>query len=139
MPERSSTGLRDATVADSTICFIDGQKGILEYFGYPIQQLAEHSTFEEIVFLLWNGRLPSKEELASLEDELKGNREVPAAIWDLARSLPKDAVPMETLRTAVSALSAFDSARDDTSQEASRLKAMQLVAKTPTVIAGMYR
>lgn len=139
MPEKPSTGLRDATVADSTICFIDGQKGILEYFGYPIQQLGQHSTFEEIVFLLWNGRLPSKEELASLEDELKGNRQVPIAIWDLARSLPKNSIPMETLRTAVSALSAFDSAGDDNSLEASRLKAMRLVAKTPAVIAGMYR
>jgi citrate synthase len=138
MPERSG-GLRGATVADSTICFIDGQKGILEYFGYPIQQLAEHSTFEEVVFLLWNGRLPTEAELAELDGQLKDNREVPAEIWGLARSLPKSAIPMETLRTAVSALSSFDPDGDDNSNEASRRKAMRLVAKTPTVVAGMYR
>ncbi len=62
-----SGGLRGATVADSTICFIDGEEGTLEYFGYPIQALAKHSTFEEVVFLLWNGHLPSESELAALD------------------------------------------------------------------------
>ena len=138
MPKESG-GLRGATVADSTICFISGREGILEYFGYRIQELAEQSTFEEVVFLLWNGRLPTESELAELDGELKANRDVPEAIWDLARSLPKDAVPMETLRSAVSALSGFDPDGDDNSEAASRRKAMRLVAKTPTIIAGMYR
>ncbi len=134
-----SGGLRGATVADSTICFIDGEEGTLEYFGYPIQALAKHSTFEEVVFLLWNGHLPSESELAALDAELKENRDVPSAIWDLGRSLPTGAVPMETLRTAVSALSAFDPDGDDNSVEASKRKATRIQAKSPTVIAGLYR
>ena len=101
-------GLRDVVAAPSSICFIDGEKGILIYSGYNIHELAENSTFEEVVFLLWNGRLPKKDELDALKTELAANRALPAEITAMLKAFPKTAVPMDALRTAVSALAFYD-------------------------------
>jgi citrate synthase len=135
----SSAGLRDVVAAPSSICFIDGDKGILAYGGYNIHDLAGKSTFEEVVFLLWHNRLPKADELESLKSELAASRELPAGILDLIRQFPKSAVPMDALRTAVSALAFTDPDRGDDSLDASRRRAVRLTAQIATIVATLER
>ena len=132
-------GLRDVVAAPSSICFIDGEKGILVYGGYNIHELAENSTFEEVVYLLWNGRLPNRVELEALNQELVSHRSIPAAVIGLIKAFPKDAVPMDALRTAVSALSFYDPDHGDNSPEACRRKAIRLTAQVATIVAAIDR
>ena len=89
----TGAGLRDVVAAPSRICYIDGEKGILVYDGYNIHDLARYSTFEEVIFLLWNGRLPKRDELDKLNAELAASRALPAEIIALLKSFPKSAVP----------------------------------------------
>jgi citrate synthase len=132
-------GLQDVVIATSDICAIDGEKGTLVYRGYDIHDLAEHSTFEEVVYLLWNGRLPSAEELEELEMQLAGNRSLPPEILDLLTRIPLSQPPMEILRTAVSALSLYDPDSEDMSEEANRRKALRLTAQMGTLVASYAR
>jgi citrate synthase len=132
-------GLRDVVAAPSSICFIDGEKGILVYGGYNIHELAENSTFEEVVYLLWNGRLPNRVELEALNHELVSHRSIPAEVIGLIKAFPKDAVPMDALRTAVSALSFYDPDHGDNSPEACRRKAIRLTAQVATIVAAIDR
>ena len=135
----AGAGLRDVVAAPSRICFIDGEKGILIYGGYDIHQLAENSNFEEVVFLLWNGRLPNKAELDDLNKQLVANRALPAEIVSLIKSFPKTAVPMDSLRTAVSALAFFDPDKGNNSPEARQRQAVRLTAQVATVVAAIDR
>jgi citrate synthase len=135
----TGAGLRDVVAAPSRICFIDGEKGILVYDGYNIHDLARYSTFEEVVFLLWNGRLPKRDELDKLNAELAANRALPAEIIALLKSFPKSAVPMDALRTAVSALAFFDPERSDNSLDANRRRALRLTAQFATLVAAIDR
>ncbi len=137
--QRIDKGLANTIAAESQISFIDGGRGVLEYVGIDIDSLARNSTFEETVYLLWNGRLPRKNELSSLMRELQSEYDVPQAMWDLISRLPKDAAPMDALRTLVSALGMFDPEKDDSSAEANHRKSIRLVAKTPTLIAAFDR
>lgn len=132
-------GLRDVVAAPSSICFIDGEKGILIYSGYNIHELAENSTFEEVVFLLWNGRLPKKDELDALKAELAANRAVPPEIISMLKSFPKTAVPMDALRTAVSALAFFDPDKGNNTPEARKRQAVRLTAQVGTIVAAIDR
>src|SRR5690349_5386221 len=93
----SGAGLRDVVAAPSSICYIDGEQGILSYSGYNIHDLARNSTFEEVVFLLWNGRLPKRSELDELNARLVDDRALPAEIVSMLKSFPKGAVPMDAL------------------------------------------
>src|SRR5215813_9107869 len=104
----ASEGLRGVVAAQSAIGDVDGEKGILIYQGYDIHDLAENSTFEETVFLLWNERLPNREELAALTAELRANYEAPAEVIEMMKGFPKTANPMDVLRTAVSSLDFYD-------------------------------
>ena len=131
--------MRDVVAAPSRICFIDGEKGVLIYGGYDIHQLAENSNFEEVVFLLWNGRLPNKAELDDLNKQLVANRALPAEIISLIKSFPKTAVPMDSLRTAVSALAFFDPDKGNNSPEARQRQAVRLTAQVATVVAAIDR
>ncbi len=135
----TGAGLRDVVAAPSSICFIDGEKGILIYSGYNIHELAEQSTFEEVVFLLWNGRLPKRSELDELKAALVANRKLPAELMALMKSFPRNAVPMDSLRTAISALAFYDPERGDNSLDASKRKAMRLTAQFATVVAAVDR
>ncbi|MCI0662527.1 MAG: citrate synthase [Acidobacteria bacterium] len=135
----SGGGLRDVVAAPSSICFIDGEKGILIYRGYDIHELAEHSTFEEVVYLLWHGRLPKRGELDELNAALAANRVIPGGLIALLKAFPRDAVPMDALRTAISALVFYDPERDDNSLEAASRKALRLTAKFGTVVAAIDR
>src|SRR5229473_7221988 len=101
-------GLEGIVAADSGVCYIDGEKGILAYRGIDIHELADHSTFEETCYLLWLGKLPTRTELDSLKQRLAGDRKLDPAIIEMLRQVPKTATPMEVLRTAVSALSFYD-------------------------------
>lgn len=128
-------GLEDIVAASSAICDVNGTEGRLIYRGYDIHDLAEHSSFEEVTYLLWNGSLPGKEQLAALDKELKTHRRVPAEVVKAMKEFPKDAMPMEVLRTAVSMLSMYDPDAEDSSNEANMRKAVKLTAQIPTLVA----
>src|SRR5262247_1546309 len=135
----AGAGLRDVVAAPSSICFIDGEQGILSYSGYNIHDLAQHSTFEEVVFLLWNGRLPKRNELDELNARLVANRALPAEIVSMMKSFPRNAVPMDALRTTVSALEFYDPERSDNSLDANRRRALSLTARFATLVAAIDR
>src|SRR5712692_4700831 len=134
-------GLEDVVVSNSEICFIDGHKGRLIYRGYDVDDLVAHSTFEEVVFLLWQGHLPSRKELETHVKALSAtaNRKLPTKLISMLKLLPKKTTPMEALRTGVSALSAFDPDADDNSREATLRKALRLTAQMPTLVAAWER
>src|ERR1700741_437429 len=95
-------GLEGVTAASSSICYIDGDAGVLAYRGIDIHELAENSTFEEVCYLLWFGRLPKRTELDDLNKKLAAERKMDEHIYELMRQIPRTATPMEVLRTAVS-------------------------------------
>lgn len=132
-------GLEGIVAATTRLSFIDGQQGILIYRGINIHDLAEKSTFEEVVYLLWNDDLPTREQLERFSADLAAQRVLAPEVLDLMRSLPKAAHPMSVLRTAVSAIGLFDPQADDISPEANRGKAMRLTAQIPTMIAAFDR
>ncbi|RPI92276.1 MAG: citrate synthase, partial [Chloroflexi bacterium] len=132
-------GLEGAVVADTRLSRVMGDVGRLVYSGYEISDLAEHASYEEIVFLLWNLRLPTRSELETLRQALVAEMPLTDAQIDLIRRFPKDAHPMGVLRTAVSMLGLFDAEADDNSPEANKRKALRLTAKMPSVIAAWSR
>lgn len=131
-------GLRGVYFDRSPCTFIDGKAGELRYRGYSIHDLAEHSSFEETAWLLLNGDLPSKQQLATFDAELKSARKLSAAIVDIIRMI-KSAHPMDVLRTATSALSAFDPETADNSREATLRKAVRLTSQVPMIVAAHSR
>ena len=132
----SAAGLRDVAAAPSSICFIDGEQGILSYRGYNIHDLATHCNFEEVIYLLWHGQLPKQSELDELKAQLTATATAPAQVLGLMAAFPKDAVPMAALRTALSALAFYDPDTGDNTQEANQRKALRLMAQTPTLVAA---
>src|SRR5581483_6703101 len=119
----SAAGLRDVAAAPSSICFIDGEQGILSYRGYNIHDLATHCTFEEVIYLLWHGHLPKQNEVDELKAQLTANAAAPAQLLGLMTAFPNEAVPMAALRTALSALAFYDPDTGDSSPEANQRKA----------------
>jgi citrate synthase len=134
-----ATGLRGVVAAASSISDVNGEKGELIYQGIDIHDLATKSTFEEVVFLLWNGRLPKRDELDELKKNLAASYEIPEWVRGPIEYFPKNAEPMDTLRTAVSALSLFDKDARDLSRESSIRVATHLTAQFSTVVAGIDR
>lgn len=134
----TGAGLEGIIAAESEICFIDGDAGILSYQGFDIHTLAENATFEEVIFLLWNGRLPNKVELDGLKKSLVAERAIPAEVTKFLGSVPKSA-PMDVLRTAVSMLSLYDPLAKDSSMEANVRKAEKLMAQTATIVTTFDR
>ncbi len=135
----TSKGLEGIVAADTKMSFIDGEKGVLEYVGIAIDDLARNSTFEETVFLLWNTRLPSKAELAAFCSDLRSRYALPPGMEARLTGLPKDAQPMHMLRTMVSALALHDRDPNANDLPAARQKALNILACTPTVVAGFDR
>ena len=113
--------------------------GVLTYRGINIDELAEKAEFEEVILLLWNGRLPKREELEQLQKDLDENASIPKQVLNALKEYPKDVHPMAVLRTAVSQLAVYDPEADDNSAEANRRKAIRLTAKIPTIITSFYR
>src|ERR1700757_641068 len=128
-------GLEGIVAANSGICFINGEAGVLAYRGIDIHELAERSNFEETTYLLWNGRLPSELELPEFSSQLALARSLDQRIIDLLRSFPSTATPMEVLRTAVSALSFYDADEKDNSHDANVRKAYNLTAQIAMIVA----
>jgi citrate synthase len=134
-----SKGLRGIAVAQTRIGEVRGDIGQLIYCGYDINELAGKVCFEEVVHLLWEGRLPNRKELEQLQSELIAARPLPKAVVDMLRLLPKDAAPMHVLRTAVSMLGALDPDADLNTPQANRRKATQLTAQLPVITAHFHR
>ena len=128
-------GLEGIVAANSGICWIDGDAGVLSYRGIDIHELARKSTFEETTFLLWNGRLPNWAELREFQSQLALARVLDQRIIDLLRSFPAAATPMEVLRTTVSALSMYDADEKDNTHDANVRKAYNLTAQIAMIVA----
>jgi citrate synthase len=135
----AAAGLRGVVAASSSIGDVNGEKGELIYQGINIHDLARSSTFEEVIFLLWNGHLPKRAELDELKRNIAANQEIQPEILALMRQFPRDAEPMDALRTAVSALSFYDKNARDTSHEASIKTATRLTGQLPTIVAAIER
>ncbi|OFW06937.1 MAG: citrate synthase [Acidobacteria bacterium RIFCSPLOWO2_02_FULL_68_18] len=136
--EKPKAGLEDVVATSSAICYLDGERGVLAYCGYDIHDLARSATFEEVCYLLWHRRLPTRAELGDLQSELAAARPLPEAIVRLMRSLPP-VDGMDALRTVTSALAHYDPEAADTSAAAQYRKAVRLTAQIGSVVATWGR
>src|SRR5665213_1410402 len=139
MSTTAPKGLQDVVANESSICFIDGAKGILSYRGIDIHELAQKSTFEETTSLLWNGKLPNPDELREFSHHLAAARELHPDVIEFLRAVPKEASPMEVLRTAVSLLSIYDADEKLVTHEANLRKSFRLTAQIAMIIAVFDR
>lgn len=133
-----TAGLEGVIAGESEICYIDGYHGILSYCGFNIHTLADNASFEEVIFLLWNGHLPTQGELDRLKQDLVAARALPAPVIDFLKVAAK-ASPMDVLRTAVSMLGLYDPESQDMSPEANHRKAVRLMAQTAEIVTGFDR
>ncbi len=131
-------GLRGVVVGDTEISEVLAE-GNLFYRGYNIHDLADHATFEEVVYLLWNGDLPSKTQLSAFSAELAENRALPSTVLNIIREFPEDVSSMDALRTAMSAVGMIDPDQGDNSSEANMRKAVRMQSIIPTVVAAIER
>jgi citrate synthase len=132
-------GLEGIVATNSSICYIDGERGVLAYRGIDIHELADHSTFEETCYLLWFGRLPNGGELKNLRERLANERQLDPAIIQFLRSVPKAALPMDVLRTAVSALAFYDADEKNNDHDANVRKAVRLTSQIAMIVAAYDR
>ena len=138
-------GLQDVIAGHTGICTVyggDKQKNVpgkLIYRGYDIEDLAQHATFEEVVYLLWHGDLPTRSQLSELEKGLEQARPLPSEVVDLMQRFPKKATPMDVIRTTVSMLGLFDPEGAIDAPEANKNKALRLTAQMPTIVATWHR
>src|SRR5499426_4039898 len=131
-------GLEDVVATSSALCYLDGERGVLAYCGYDIHDLARGSTFEEVCYLLWHRRLPTRAELGDLQSQLSTSRALPEPIIRLMRSLPP-VDGMDALRTITSALAHYDAEADDSSPQAQYRKAVRLTAQIASIVAAWGR
>ncbi len=132
-------GLEGVVAAKSEICFIDGVAGRLVYRGYDIGDLVENTSFGEVAFLLWDGRLPNRQEMDQAKKELADNMTLPAHVSAILEALPKETQPMDALRTACSALGSTDPDLRSNEPDANRRKAVRLTAQFPTIVTAFHR
>src|SRR5437867_1649353 len=135
---KPKAGLEDTVATSSAICYLDGDRGVLAYCGYDIHDLARHATFEEVCYLLWHRRLPTRAELGDLQSQLTAARALPDAALRLIRTLPAGNT-MDALRTLTSVLGHYDSDADDNSPQANYRKAVRLTAQIGSLVATMGR
>jgi citrate synthase len=136
--EKSKAGLEDIVATSSAICYLDGDRGVLAYCGYDIHDLAQSATFEEVCFLLWHRRLPTRAELGDLQSQLAASRQLKEPIIRLMRSLPP-VDGMDALRTVTSALAHYESDVEETSPAAQYRKAVRLTAQLGSIVATWGR
>ena len=134
-----NVGLRGVTVADTKISFIDGEKGVLIYRGYRIEQLAEKSSFLEVTFLILNGYLPGKNELKEFEDRVKAARDIPGYVIEALKKLPKESAPMDVLQSVVPMLGMADPDLNTETREGNVNMAIKLIARLPIIVAAWHR
>ena len=141
MPANSQTakGLEGIVVATTRLSDVQGEAGVLIYNGYNINELAGNATYEEVIHLLHHGHLPNQKELAELKSQLVAERNLSSGIIELIQNMPKSAMPMHVIRTAISALGCYDSYADDVSMDNNRRKALSLIAKIPMITAYFHR
>src|SRR5579863_9074309 len=132
-------GLEGVVATTSGICYIDGDQGVLAYRGIDVHELADNSTFEETCYLLWYGRLPSAQELIEIRARLAEERKLDPAIINVLKSAPKHVVPMDVLRTAVSALSFYDVDERSNDHEANIRKSIRLTSQIAMIVASYDR
>jgi citrate synthase len=135
---KPKAGLEDTVATSSAICYLDGDRGVLAYCGYDIHDLARHATFEEVCYLLWHRRLPTRAELGDLQSQLAAGRALPEGVLRLMRSLPPGN-GMDILRTLTSALGHYDPDAADNSPAANYRKAVHLTAQISSLVATMGR
>jgi citrate synthase len=135
---KPKAGLEDTVATSSAICYLDGDRGVLAYCGYDIHDLARHATFEEVCYLLWHRRLPTRAELGDLQSQLAAARPLPEPILRLMRTLPPGN-GMDLLRTLTSALSHYDADAPDNSPQANYRKAVRLTAQIGSLVATLGR
>src|SRR5688572_27342379 len=136
--EKAKGGLEDVVATSSAICYLDGDRGVLAYCGYDIHDLAKGATFEEVCYLLWHRRLPTRAELGDLQSQLAAARPLPEPVMRLMRQMP--AVDgMDALRTLASALAHYDADAYDASPQAQYRKAVRLTAQVATIVATWGR
>lgn len=137
-PEASAAakGLQGIVIGQTRLSKVDGTIGKLQYHGYNIIDLAEHALFEEVIYLLWNNKLPTQDELDAFIQVLAGDRALPNELLDMMKQYPKTAHPMSVLRTAVSTLGMMDPDTEDNSPESNYKKARKLTAAMGTIIAA---
>src|SRR5690606_9797417 len=123
----------------SDVCFIDGDAGRLVYRGYEIGDLVENASFEEVAFLLWDGKLPNKTELATLKQQLAASMALPAHVIAILKALPPATQPMDALRTAVTRPPAGDADLTSNEAAANRRKAIRLTAQFPAIVTAYHR
>ena len=139
MEQTINRGLDGVNIDTSSISFIDGAKGELIYRGYDIRQLADKASFEEVVYLLWNGELPDATQLDDFNASLAASFAVPEAVYTMLREAPRNAAPMHLLRTAVSLLGAFDGDADEVDMPNVRRIGTRLLTQFPTIVAAIQR
>jgi citrate synthase len=132
-------GLEGIVATASSICYIDGARGVLAYRGIDVHELADHSTFEETCYLLWFGRLPNWSELTDLQQRLAQERHLDPAIIEFLRNTPKTALPMDVLRTAVSALAFYDADDRNNDHDANIRKAIRMTSQIAMIVAAYDR
>ena len=132
-------GLEGVVATTSSICYIDGDQGVLAYRGIDIHELADNSTFEETCYLLWFGKLPTREELKQLRDRMAAERKLDPAVVSLLHTAPKGIQPMDVLRTAVSALSFYDPDEKSNDHDANIRKSIRLTSQIPMIVAAYDR
>ncbi len=135
---KPKAGLEDVVAASSAICYLDGDRGVLAYFGHDIHDLARGASFEDVCYLLWHGRLPNRSELGDLQSQLAAARPLSEPILRLMRQLPSSD-GMDALRTLTSALGHYDPDAGDTSQQANYRKAVRLTAQLGSLVATYGR
>jgi citrate synthase len=138
MSSAATKGLEGIVAAQTYLSDVRGDVGELIYRGYDINELAGNVGYEETVYLLHYGKLPNRTELDQLKAKLAGYRQLPQGVIDLIQSLPKDTVPMNALRTGISALGCFDATAEDNSKESLEEKALKIIAQIPVVTAYFH-
>lgn len=134
-----SKGLEGVIAAETNMSWIDGVNGVLEYVGINIDALAQNSTFEETVYLLWNKKLPNKGELDAFTRELREHYEIPKEVVESLKAIPSSAEPMHVLRTMISSLAFYDKEPNANDVESARQKAMNILGQAPTIVAAFDR
>ncbi len=135
----ATKGLEGIVATNSSICYIDGDRGVLAYRGIDVHELADHSNFEETCYLLWFGRLPSRSELDNLRERLAQERHLDPGIIQFLRNVPRTALPMDVLRTAVSALSFYDADQKNNDHDANVRKTIRLTSQIAMIVAAYDR
>ncbi|MGC4085678.1 MAG: citrate synthase [Vicinamibacterales bacterium] len=135
---KPKAGLEDTVATSSAICYIDGDRGVLSYCGFDIHELARHATFEEVCFLLWHRRLPTRAELGDLQSQLVSARALPEGVIRAMRMLPPSD-SMDTLRTLTSVLAHYDPDVSNNTPQANYRKAVRLTSQISSLVATMGR